>query len=153
MCTKLCCIDSNKIEAKQRGKRKKKAKIIRSFLGSWSNANSVMDIRRDRQASVNQRWRVTGALWDHQAVFQAIGFVQVCKGNKIKFTWQTLLLDGQIIKLKLARVLIIDPPEVIGNKLTFDLPILRVAMTPSLIRELKFIFPSECNFFVDNQPI
>lgn len=152
MCTKLCCVGVNKQEAKQRGKRKRKAKIIRSFLGSWSNAHSSLDIRRDRRAPANQRWRVTGALWSAQTMFQSIGFVQVCDKG-IKFTWQTLLLDGQIIKLNPDRVLIVDPPRVREDEffdsywMSFEQPILRVAMNPSLIRELRFIFPEDCHFF------
>jgi hypothetical protein len=140
------------LEAKQRVKRKRKAKIIRSFLGSWSNANSTLDIRRDRKAPVNQRWRVTGALWG-QTMFQAIGFVQVYRANQVKFTWETLLLDGQIIKLKPDRVLVINPPVVTEDyifdffRMSFEQPILRCAMNPSLIRELRFIFPDECHFF------
>ena len=145
MCTKLCCIGVNKAELKLRVKRKRKAKFIRSFLGSWFNTNSSLEIRRDNLAPANQRWRVTGALWDKQTTFQAIGFIQ-SRGSQLKFTWQTLLLDDKIIHLNPDRVLITDS-LVADNEMTFDQPILRCALNPSLQKELRFLFPNEITFF------
>lgn len=152
MCTKLCCKGVNQNEAKHRTKRKRKAKIIKSFRGSWFNKSSKLDIRRDNHAPIGQRWRVTGIVRDHFATFQPVGFVQSLP-DKIKFTWQALLSDGkEIIKYQPERVIIINPPAHSTaawdlRRISFDLPILRAAMNPSLIRELVLMFPDDCHFY------